>query len=110
MKFWVGVFTTLLVVSPIPLTVTEYDVIVHRVEVQPKRVDTPIADSLVDWENFEAESDCLFKYLQTHVGWDITLEAVLAAGWWTDILGGACQVIGERDGDTLAEVDVKNPS
>jgi hypothetical protein len=109
-KFWVGVFATLLVVAPTPVIVTHYETIVQEVEVQPERVDTPILDSLLtdeDWERIDRESDCLFKFLQQHVGWDITLDAVLAAGSWTDILGGACEVIGENNGDSLAEVHVE---
>jgi hypothetical protein len=58
---------------------------------------TPIADSLVDWDDFDRQSDCLFEWLQGQVGWEITLERVLAAGYWTDALGGACLLIGEDD-------------
>jgi hypothetical protein len=100
MKFWLGVFTTLLVVAPIPVIVTHYETVVQEVEVQPERVDTPILDSLVkDWDEVERQSDCLFLYLQEHLGYDITLEAVIHAGAWLDILGGPCLVIGEDDGD-----------
>ena len=59
-------------------------------------VPTPIADSLVDWEELERQTDCLWEYLQAS-GVEITLEIVLAAGTWTDALGGACLVIGEDD-------------
>jgi len=60
-------------------------------------VETPLADALVDWDAVERESDCLFEFLRQHFGWEITLERVLAAGAWTDELGGACAVIGEDD-------------
>lgn len=98
MRFWVGVFTALLVAAPIPVVVTEYEVIVHEVERKPEWVETPILDSFVkDWDEIDRQSDCLFEYLQAHVGWEITLERVLAAGLWTDSLGGACLVIGVDD-------------
>jgi hypothetical protein len=57
-------------------------------------VPTPIADSLVDWVELERQTDCLWEYLEQS-GVEITLEIVLAAGTWTDALGGACLVIGE---------------
>lgn len=98
MKFWYGVFVTLLLISPNPSTVTHYETVVREVEVEREWADTPIADSLVDWTDFEKETDCLWEFLQAHVGYNITLDAVLAAGYWTDILGGACAVIGEEDG------------
>jgi len=108
MKFWVGVFATLLVVAPTPVIVTHYKTVVREVEVRPERADTPILDSLLtdeDWERIDRESDCLFLFLQHHVGYDITLDAVLAAGYWTDILGGACKVIGEDDNYSLEKVN-----
>ena len=89
-----GVLITLLVVAPTTVVVTEYETIVREVEYQPKWVETPILDSLVDWDEVERQSDCLFEYLRSYVGYDITLERVLAAGDWTDSLGGACLVIG----------------
>ncbi len=107
MKFWVGVFATLLVISPDSTVVTNYETVVREVKIEREWADTPIADSLVDWTDFEKETDCLWDFLQLHVGYNITLDAVLAAGYWTDTLGGACKVIGERDGDTLAEVHVE---
>jgi hypothetical protein len=111
MKFWVGVFTTLLVVAPTPVIVTHYETVVKEVEVQPERVDTPILDSLLtdeDWERIDRESDCLFEFLQLHVGWDITLDAVLAGGYWTDTLGGACLVMEGINGSQLEEVNTED--
>ena len=58
---------------------------------------TPYADSLVDWEALEADTDCLWEYLKGS-GVEITLEVVLAAGTWADAHGGACQLIGDTDG------------
>ncbi len=93
MKFWVGVFATLLVISPDSTVVTNYETVVREVETEREWVDTPILDSLVDWDELEKETDCLWEFLQLNVGHDITLDAVLAAGYWTDILGGACKVM-----------------
>lgn len=75
------------------------EVIVHRVEVDPvdePDVETPYADSLVDWDELERQTDCLWSMLQES-GVDLTLEVVLAAGTWSDALGGACLMIGEDE-------------
>jgi hypothetical protein len=97
-RFWLGVFTTLLVVAPTADTIVVYETMVVEVEREQEWVDTPIADNLVrDWDEVYRQSDCLFTYLQQHLGYDITLEAVLFAGAWLDILGGPCYVIGEDD-------------
>lgn len=101
MRFWLGVLASLLVVSPSTVVVTEYETIVQEIEIeiQPEWVDTPIADSLVkDWDEIDRQSNCLFEYLRQHLGYEITLEAVLYAGAWLDILGGPCEVIGGEDG------------
>ena len=84
-----------------------YQVLVREVEAEPERtwadavqVATPVIDSLMDegWEErMDRESDCLFEFLRAHLGYEITLEAVLAAGAWTEALGGACVAIGEDD-------------
>jgi len=103
MKFWVGVFATLLVISPDSTVVTNYETVVREVDRYQEWVDTPILDSLVDWDEIDRQTDCLWEFLQAHVGYDITLDAVLAAGYWTDILGGACRVIGEDDGSRSLE-------
>ena len=93
-----GVLITLLVVAPTTVVVTEYETIVREVEPQQEWVETPILDSLVkDFNEIDRQSDCLFEYLRSHVGYDITLERVLAAAEWTDSLGGACLVIGVDD-------------
>ena len=63
-------------------------------------VGTPVIDSMIEEEWFEEsqrQSDCLFDYLRMHVGYEITVERVLAAGLWTDSLGGACLVMGVDD-------------
>jgi len=65
---------------------------VEEVEYRP----TPIADSLVDWVDLERQTECLWEFLQAS-GVDLTLQNVMAAGTWTDALGGACLVIGEDD-------------
>lgn len=96
MRFWVGVLFALLVLDPLPVTVTEYDYMVTVIEVERQRTPTPILDSLVDWDKAEAQADCLWTFLQEN-NIDITLRNVLAAGEWTDINGGACALIGEQD-------------
>ena len=79
--------------------VVERVVEVERTWADMAEVETPVIDSLfltdAEIEEIERESDCLFDWLQEQVGWEITLERVLAAGYWTDALGGACYVMGE---------------
>ena len=74
---------------------THYEVFVERAMPQG-HVATPVADSLVDWVEHDRQNDCLWEHLQAS-GVEITLQAVMAAGVWTDALGGACLVIGEDD-------------
>ena len=66
----------------------------HYIEPQP--TPTPIADSLIDWDEQERQNLCLWTFLQES-GVELTFENVIAAGDWTDALGGACAVIGEYD-------------
>jgi len=68
--------------------------VVRQVAVQPEPVETPYADSLIDWDEQERQNDCLWEFL-TASGVELTLQTVIAAGDWTDALGGACAVIGE---------------
>jgi hypothetical protein len=83
-------------------TETPGTLVVHRlvtVEVQPDaepNTPTPVADALVDWDEVDRQTDCLWVLLQREQV-EITLEVVIAAGVWTDALGGACRVIGEDD-------------
>ena len=78
-----------------PEATVEYRVV--TVQVEAETFDTPIADGLVDWVEHERQSDCLWVFLTDHFGRELTLDRVLAAGAWTDALGGACLVIGEDD-------------
>ena len=71
---------------------------VVTVEVRPEPKPTPIADSLVDWDEHNRQTDCLWVILQEQFGHEITMERVAAAALWTHELGGACQLIGEDDG------------
>jgi hypothetical protein len=64
---------------------------------QALAVETPLVDALVDWDEVDRQTDCLWVFLTDHFGNDLTMDRVLAAGAWTDALGGACQVIGEDD-------------
>ena len=70
---------------------------VVTVEVRPEPKPTPIADSLVDWDEHNRQTDCLWVILQDQFGHDITMERVTAAALWTHELGGACAVMGEDD-------------
>jgi hypothetical protein len=64
--------------------------------VEEVEVETPYADSLMDVDEAERQGACLWEWMR---GQDVelTLESVLAAGYWTDTLGGACYLIGEDD-------------
>ena len=77
-----------------PGTITE--VFVREVAVDQLPIETPIVDALVDLDEFERQSDCLWVFLQA-AAVELTVEVVWAAGVWTDAQGGACLVIGEDD-------------
>ena len=93
MRFWSGVLAAAVTVAApahLPVkTVTDGAPVVRVVE-------TPVADSLVDWVEFDRQSECLWVFLAAS-GVELTLQTVVAAGDWTDALGGACLVIGEDD-------------
>jgi hypothetical protein len=59
-------------------------------------VETPYADSLTDVEEAERQGGCLWEWMREQQV-EFTLESVVAAGYWTDTLGGACYLIGEDD-------------
>ena len=77
----------------------------HRVEVYEREVivgwaemlevETPIVDALVDWDKVDRETDCLWEFLQAQ-NVDITMRAVLAAGEWLEVNGGACVAVGRE--------------
>ena len=73
-------------------TVTEYQVIFR----EPPRASTPYADSLTDVEEAERQGACLWEWMRQQ-GVEFTLDSVMAAGYWTDVQGGACLLIGEDD-------------
>jgi len=60
--------------------------------------ETPIADALVDWEQVERDTDCLWELLQ-EAQVEITLEVVLAFGTWADAQGGPCVMTGTEGTD-----------
>jgi len=76
-----------------PVVVSQPDVIVRTVVVEPETV-TPFADSLIDWDEQERQSDCLWTFMQGSE-LELSLEMVWAAGEVADALGGACYLIGE---------------
>ena len=79
-----------------PVTVvSQPDVIIRTVEVEPETV-TPFADSLIDWDEQERQSDCLWTFMQESE-LELSFEMVWAAGEVADALGGACYLIGEDD-------------
>ena len=78
-----------------PVTVSQPDVIIRTVVVEPETV-TPFADSLIDWDEHERQSDCLWTFMQDFE-LELTLEMVWAAGEVADAFGGACYLIGEDE-------------
>ena len=73
--------------ATVTVTVTEY------VPVAPPPVETPIADSLIDFDELDRQTDCLWQFMQDH-DLEITFDMVWAASEVTEALGGACHVIG----------------
>jgi hypothetical protein len=51
--------------------------------------ETPLIDALVDWEQVDRDTDCLWELLQ-EAQVEITLDVVLAFGTWADAQGGPC--------------------
>ena len=84
----------LLTVGSTETVETNTQLVVRQVAVQTDEVETPYADSLIDWDEQDRQNDCLWEFLQAS-GVDLTLQSVIAAGDWTDALGGACAAIGE---------------
>jgi len=78
---------------PEPDTVTVTVTVTEYVTVAPAPVETPIADSLIDFDELERQTDCLWRFMQDH-DLEITFDMVWAASEVTDALGGACYVIG----------------
>jgi hypothetical protein len=109
MRFWLGVLTALLVVSPATITDVQYETFVQVEYIEPEYVNTPILDSLVDWDEHERQSECLWEYLQS-TKLEITLRNVMAAGEWADVNGGACLLIGEDHDNSLAQVHTEDAS
>jgi len=71
--------------------------VVRQVAVQTEtETETPYADSLIDWDEQDRQNDCLWQFLQD-AEVELTLDTVIAAGDWTDALGGACAAIGDDD-------------
>ena len=100
MKFLAGVLCGALLIVPGETTVTEYETIVYRVEVE--RPFEPLArgehriDSKIDWSEVDRDTDCLWELLQ-NAQVEITLESVMAFGDYADVMGGPCLLIGEDD-------------
>jgi hypothetical protein len=93
-RFAAGLLTGLAVMMLIPADVSVETLIALHVE--EVEVETPYADSLVDVDEAERQGACLWEWMRGQEV-ELTLESVLAAGYWTDTLGGACYLIGEDD-------------
>ena len=76
--------------------VTQFHTQVFTQTVVAEAGETPFADSLVDWPEIDRQTECLWECL-LQAGVELTLQTVIAAGDWTDALGGACLVMGEDD-------------
>lgn len=68
--------------------------LVQTVMVEPEPAETPFADSVTDVAEAERQGACLWVWMREQ-DVELTLQSVLAAGYWTDELGGACLLIGE---------------
>lgn len=92
MRFLAGFLTAALLVQPAgePVPV-EATMAVHM-----GKLDTPLLDSITDVDEAERQGECLWVWMRDQQV-ELTLESVLAAGYWTDTLGGACYLIGEDD-------------
>jgi hypothetical protein len=75
---------------------THYQVVVQTVEVEVPSGQTPVIDSMIDWEKQDKENECLWNFMQ-EFELEITFDMVWAAGKVTDALGGACLVMGDND-------------
>lgn len=104
----IGAAVGALVAASVAVAVWPEQRVVYQVEVVERlvtptfqdamMVETPVIDALItddEWAELHRQSDCLFDWLQKQVGYEITLDRVVAAGYWTDALGGACYVMGE---------------
>ena len=85
----------LLTVGSTETVETNTQLVVRQVAVQTE-AETPYADSLIDWDEQDRQNDCLWQFLQD-AEVELTLDTVIAAGDWTDALGGACAAIGDDD-------------
>ncbi|HEY7824473.1 MAG TPA: hypothetical protein VIG24_16650 [Acidimicrobiia bacterium] len=94
MRRSVAAMMLLLTVGSTETVETNTQLVVRQVAVQTDEVETPYADSLIDWDEQDRENDCLWEFLQD-AEVELTLDTVIAAGDWTDALGGACAAIGE---------------
>jgi hypothetical protein len=89
-----------------PRPTVELQVVTRDVLVWPEHEATPYADSLVDWDEHERQSACLWDFLQAH-NIELTLQNILTAGDWTDMNGGACAMMEDWDDPYLLENDAE---
>ena len=80
----------------LPTEVVDAPQMVEVTPEPPAWVDTPIADAHIDWDQMDADNECLWELLEREQV-ELTFEIVWAAGVWADALGGPCLMIGEDD-------------
>jgi hypothetical protein len=91
-----GVLVCLLCIHPVAEVVVEYETIIDKVYIPGERASTPLIDSMIDWDDFDRQTECLWQLLQERE-LEITYDIVIAAGICSDANGGACAMIGEKD-------------
>ena len=53
-------------------------------------------DARLDLDELDRQGHCLWEFMREH-GVEVTLENVFVVGDYTDVMGGACYLIGEDD-------------
>jgi hypothetical protein len=100
MKAAIALMFALLTIEPRAYQTVYVETVIRETRVQSWQdalaVETPILDSLVDWEEWDKENDCLWELLKAS-GLEINVRNVMAIGEWADVNGGACAMIGDQE-------------
>jgi hypothetical protein len=91
-RFAAGLLAGVALMMLLPAEVPVETVVALHVD----ELGTPYADSLTDVDEAERQGACLWAWMNEQ-GVEFTLDSVMAAGYWTDVQGGACLLIGEDD-------------